>query len=596
VTEPSPLHCPHRPLCPGCPLIELTLEEQLARKRALLVRALSAYPTSADVLVEQVRAAPSNAEYRVRAKLVVGERALGLFTERGHRVVDSPSCLVLRPRIARAASVLRRLLPNPELVSSVDIREVDAGVMLTLATAADPGDPRLRALCRELLAAVPELVSLALSRRAEDAPNVLGRAPELVHGSEVERHTPDRDAPYHYAGPGAFTQAHPEQLVALHRSIEAELTSALGSLKRRRVLELYAGSGALSLRLSLRGADVVAVESFAPAVELTKRAAREQGLIVDARAADAASELVRLVAKQERFDAVLVNPPRRGVDPDVRRLIGQVSRGPLLYVSCEPKTLARDASHLALTGLGLKRAVPFDMIPLSEAVETLALFEPAAPPAPRVIHADDALIAVEKAAHEPVTPQGEHRHSLLERVRLPLDAPDAVPVHPLDLGTSGVYLFAPRPSAVAEIARALTAGRKTYLALARGINHKKGNIRRRLREEGRELEATTRYVRRSVAGGHSLLDVQPEEGRTHQIRRHLAGIGRAVIGDARYGDARTNAHFEHRYGLDRTFLHLAEIALDLGGRQLKLSAEITPDLAAVLQALTSGAPRARKTP
>lgn len=591
MTEPSPLRCPHHPICPGCPLIELSLADQLARKRARLVRALSAYPASAGAHVEAVRAAPSSTEYRVRAKLVVGERALGLFTERGHRVVDSPSCLILRPRIARAAGVLRRLLPNAELVSSVDIREVDAGVMLTLASAADANDPRLRALLREVLAAVPELVSLAISRRAKDAPNVLGRAPELVHGSAVERHTPDRDAPYHYASPGAFTQAHPEQLVALHRSIEAELGSALGSLKGRRVLELYAGSGALSLRLSRRGASVVAVESFAPASELTKRAAQEQGLIVDARAADAASELTRLAAKQERFDAALVNPPRRGIEPDVRRLIGEVSRGPLLYVSCEPATLARDASHLSLTGLGLKRAVPFDMIPLSEAVETLAVFQPAVPPAPRVIHADDSLIAVEKAPHEPVTPQGEHRHSLLGRVRLTLDAPEAVPVHRLDLGTSGVCLFARRPSAVADIARALTAGQKTYVALARGITHKKGNIRRRLREDGREVEATTRYVRRSVAGGHSLLSVQPEEGRTHQIRRHLAGIGRAVIGDARYGDARTNAHFEHRYALDRTFLHLAEITLDLGGRTLQLHADLTPDLAAVLDALASSAPR-----
>lgn len=595
MSDSTTVQCPHRPLCPGCPLIELPAEEQLTRKRASLAEALAAYPTSAGVHVERTRPAPSNTEYRVRAKLVVGERALGLFTERGHRVVDSPSCRVLHPRIARAASVLRELLPDAALVSSVDIREVDAGVMLTLATAADTRDPRLRALCSEVLRKVPEVVSLALSRRAEGAPNVLGRAPELVHGSDVERHTPDRDAPFHYAGPGAFTQAHPGQLAALHRSIEDQLAAALDALEGRRVLELYAGSGALSLRLARRGACVLAVENYVPAVELTRRAAREQGLVVEARAADAAAELARLVAQRERFDAVLVNPPRRGVDPDVRRLIGEVSGGPLLYVSCEPKTLARDASHLALTGLALKRAIPFDMIPLSEAVETLALFEPASPPAPRLIHEDEALIAVEKAPHEPVTPQGEHRHSLLERVRVGLGAAEAVPVHRLDLGTSGVCLFARRPSAVADIARALTAGQKTYVALARGITHKKGSLRRRLREDGRELDATTRYVRRSVTGGHSLLAVQPEEGRTHQIRRHLAGIGRAVVGDARYGDARTNAHFEHRYGLDRTFLHLAEVTLELGARKLELRAALAPDLDAVLQALAAADPRAKRT-
>jgi 23S rRNA (uracil1939-C5)-methyltransferase len=498
---------------------------------------------------------------------------------------------VLRPRLARAAETLRTLLPGPELVSTVDLSEVDAGVMLTLATSADARDPRLRALCDRVLDAVPELVSLSLSRRAADAPQVLGRAPEAIHGAAVERHTPDGDAPFHYAGPGAFTQAHPGQLVALHREIEALLSGALGPLQGRRLLELYSGAGALSLRLARLGASVVAVESFAPAVELAVRAAREQSLVLDARAADAADELGRLAQRKERFDAVLVNPPRRGIDPDVRRLIGAVSSGPLLYVSCEPKTLARDASHLALEGLALRRALPFDMIPLSEAVETLALFEPDHAPAPRVLHEDERLIAVEKAAHEPVTPQGEHRHSLLERVRRACRAPEAVPVHRLDLGTSGACLFARRPSDVSDLAGALAAGRKRYVALARGVTHKKGTIRRRLREEGRERDATTRYVRRAVIGGHSLLDVEPAEGRTHQIRRHLAGIGRAVVGDARYGDARTNAHFEHRYGLDRTFLHLAELTLDLAGYRVELRAELPPDLAAVLEALEPGAAR-----
>jgi 23S rRNA (uracil1939-C5)-methyltransferase len=588
------VQCPHHPTCPGCPLIELPSDEQLAKKRAALAQALSGYPASAGVDVEPARAAPSSLEYRLRAKLVVGERALGLFTERGHRVVDSPSCRVLRPRLARAADALRALLPGPELVSSVDIREVDAGVMLTLATAADPRDPRLRALCDRVLDAVPELVSLSLSRRAADAPQVLGRAPELIHGAGVERHTPDRDAPFHYAGPGAFTQAHPGQLAALHREIESLLVAALGSLRGRRLLELYAGAGALSLRLARLGASVVSVENFAPAVELAARAAREQCLALDTRASDAAAELGRLAQQNERFDAVLVNPPRRGIDPDVRRLIGAVSGGPLLYVSCEPKTLARDTSHLALEGLALRRAIPFDMIPLSEAVETLALFTPGPAPAPRVLHEDESLIAVEKSPHEPVTPQGEHRHSLLERVQRGCRAPEAVPVHRLDLGTSGVCLFARRPSDVAALAQALAAGQKRYVALARGVTHKKGTIRRRLREDGRERDATTRYVRRSVTGGHSLLDIEPEEGRTHQIRRHLAGIGRAVVGDARYGDTRTNAHFEHRYGLDRTFLHLAEIALDLDGRRLELHAELTPDLAAVLEALDRGGARPTK--
>jgi len=91
-------------------------------------------------------------------------------------------------------------------------------------------------------------------------------------------------------------------------------------------------------------------------------------------------------------------------------------------------------------------------------------------------------------------------------------------------------------------------------------------------------------------GGHSLLAVLPEQGRTHQIRRHLAGIGHPVVGDARYGDPRTNQHFEHRHGLDRTFLHLSFLRLQRAGGPLELRSDLAPDLAAALDSL-AGEPR-----
>ncbi|HOU90091.1 MAG TPA: RNA methyltransferase, partial [Polyangiaceae bacterium] len=103
-------------------------------------------------------------------------------------------------------------------------------------------------------------------------------------------------------------------------------------------------------------------------------------------------------------------------------------------------------------------------------------------------------------------------------------------------------------------------------------------------------EATTRYTRQRVVGGHSLLAVLPEQGRTHQIRRHLAGIGHPVVGDARYGDPRTNQHFEHRHGLDRTFLHLSFLRLQRAGGPLELRSDLAPDLAAALDSL-AGEPR-----
>ena len=101
------------------------------------------------------------------------------------------------------------------------------------------------------------------------------------------------------------------------------------------------------------------------------------------------------------------------------------------------------------------------------------------------------------------------------------------------------------------------------------------------------MPATTRFVRREVIAGHALIEASPTEGRTHQIRRHLESIGHAVLGDDRYGHAPSNRHVFERYGLDRTFLHLACLVLRVGDRDLVLEAPLAPDLSAVLEVMRS---------
>lgn len=555
---------------------------QLERKVAAVREALDAYGLSRPELVAAPRGAPDVEAYRLRAKLVVGPRGIGLFASGTHEIVDTPACVVLRPVVARAVAALRGLDLARAGVTTVDLREVDDGVLLTLAAADTAALGDLVAL---LHARVPALVGLGVSSREADSPRLLGRAPQVLAGPSAARHRLDPSAPYHYAGHGAFTQAHPAQLVALHQHLQAELTGRLGSLAGRRLLELYAGTGALGLRLAAEGARVTLVEAFAPGMALAARAAAEQGLSLETLASDAAAALGRLTSSGARFDAVLVNPPRRGLAPVVRRALVEHAPQLLLYVSCAPATLARDAAHFARLGLRLATVAPYDMIPLSDAVESVAVFTPAAAPPPRLLFEDATLLAVYKEPHEPVTPQGEHRGSLLERVRRELGAPAAVPVHRLDLGTSGVCLFARAPGQVPALARALAAGEKTYLALARGVTHRKGIVRRDLLDAGRCLVATTRYAARRRVGGHSLLAVRPEQGRTHQIRRHLAGVGHPVVGDARYGERHTNLHFEHRHGLDRSFLHLESVRLSSPDGELLLHAPLAPDLAAVLASL-----------
>jgi 23S rRNA (uracil1939-C5)-methyltransferase len=97
--------------------------------------------------------------------------------------------------------------------------------------------------------------------------------------------------------------------------------------------------------------------------------------------------------------------------------------------------------------------------------------------------------------------------------------------------------------------------------------------------------ARTRYRRLAVAAGHSLLRIAPEQGRTHQIRRHLAAIGHPVVGDDRYGHATTNRFFEEKNGLDRAFLHCVRLEFDHPDASTRhiVEAPLPGDLRAVLE-------------
>jgi 23S rRNA (uracil1939-C5)-methyltransferase len=258
-----------------------------------------------------------------------------------------------------------------------------------------------------------------------------------------------------------------------------------------------------------------------------------------------------------------------------------------VYVSCDPATLARDLADLAQRGLRAREAQPFDMIPLSSGVETVVVLEPAPAFPIRVLYEDAELLAVDKPPHLPTTPDAAHASSLLVRLQTEHAMPELTALHRLDVGTSGVCLFAKQRGAVQALSERLRAGEKHYLALVVGAVRAKGIVRVALREQGKTRDAVSRYTRVTREGSHSLVRVRPEQGRTHQVRKHMAAIQHPLLGDARYGNGPSNRYFEHRHGLDRTFLHASRVLLAATGTAapLLLEAPLSADLAAVLTSL-----------
>ena len=582
-SQEPPVVCEHATRCGGCPLIALPYREQLEAKHRRVLRAFARYPSLADLPVQAVAAAEPVVAYRTRAKLIVGApgRArepapLGLFAKGGgHHVVDIPRCRVLAPALGRVSAWLRermRMVQGTDspmapfeaggagALRAVDLREVEAGaarVLVTFVVQRDRADAvqlqKLAGEARTLMQACPEVVGVAANFHEGDAPQVLGGQTVPLAGALS---APDRmGRSTHLATFGSFVQAHRGQTERIHAILQTALSTTSPSTPR--VLDLYGGSGSIALALAATGSHVTLVESFAPAAESARSAARAQGIDIEVECGDAGRMLRRMRERGDRFDAAVVNPPRRGVSPAARDGLVFLAPELVAYVSCDPDTLARDLDHLRRNGYAPISVQPIDMIPLTDEVETVVVLRRGGEPAPRVLLEDEEVLFVEKAAHEPTAPEASFPSSLLTRVRRLRGASEAVVVAGVDIDASGVVVLVRNRQHLAKWRAVLDSEKTsmTYLAAVRGVPRAKGVIGGIDRGDPRSAAVRTRYRRLAIAAGHAILRATCEPATGQMVRRHLAFVGHPVLGDDREGHGPSNRHFEEKAGLDRAFLH-----------------------------------------
>ena len=326
--------CPIVDRCGGCPVQQVSYEAQLAAKQELTADALERIGGFARGSYElaPIVASPQRFHYRRRARMHKGG-----FAQAGTgTIVPVDECLLFEPLLQELASLVA-FAPEAGLLAG-----------------ASSGAIELKGVSRK------RAEKLLENKRVR---GIVGDG--FVLGDPVIADAPLPNGARLRARPDTFAQAN-RQAVPL---LQASALAALGDAQR--VLELFCGSGTLTLPLLGGDRVVTAVESAGPSLALLRKSADEAGLGVHLIAGDAAKVAASFT---DPVDAVLLDPPRTGAAGGVRS-IASLRPSRVVYVSCDAPTLARDGKLLAAAGYRLSRAVPMDLFPQTAHFEVVATFE-----------------------------------------------------------------------------------------------------------------------------------------------------------------------------------------------------------------------------
>ncbi|MGM0535639.1 MAG: TRAM domain-containing protein [Pseudomonadota bacterium] len=366
--------CAYFGRCGGCDLQHLALPAQRRHKQAVLEELLGrqgiTLDTSPALLVGAGKA------YRRRARLGVkvdaeGGVHLGFRARHTHRLVDIDACTVLVPALDALLMPLHQLLADleaPRQVGHLELLESDQGVVVVVRQLRDHASDARR------WQAFARAHGVHLARRlGRDSVELDWLTPEPALSCRVPG--PDGELTLGVA-PGDFLQANAD----VNDLMVSTALSWLAPLEAgERVLDLFAGVGNFSLPLAAAGAQVTAAEgnpAMVARLDATSRAnaSRQRPSVVaqqvDLNDAVAVTRLLTEVVP----GAVVLDPPREGAEAVSRALVEHpVSR--LLYIACDPATLARDAAHLVHGGYRLRRSAVADMFVHTSHLESMLLFE-----------------------------------------------------------------------------------------------------------------------------------------------------------------------------------------------------------------------------
>lgn len=374
--------CPVRKKCGGCSLLEMEYSEQLKRKEDFVRKTLKGIVKPEAIIGMENPWHYRNKIHASFARKRDGSIVSRIYEEGTHRLVPVEDCLIQDERANRIVRDLCGLFESFKikvynedtgygLVRHVLIRtgHVSGEVMVVLVCVS-PVFPSKRNFVNALRKLHPEVTTVVLNVNDRRTSMVLGKRDIVLYG---KGYIEDQLCGCTFAvSPQSFYQVNPVQTEILYRKA-IEFADLHGTEK---VLDAYCGTGTIGLIAAEYAGEVTGVELNPEAVRnAVSNAKRNQRKNIRFVQGDAGEYMQKMAAQRETMDVVLMDPPRAGSDEAFLSSLVTLAPEKVVYISCNPVTLARDLKYLGKRGYRVNRAVPVDMFPWTaeEHVETVVL-------------------------------------------------------------------------------------------------------------------------------------------------------------------------------------------------------------------------------
>ncbi len=375
--------CPVFPQCGGCAFRHISYEAELAIKANHVKDALQRIG-HIDVEPEPIIGAPNPDRYRNKAQFPLEKSGdtlkIGFYAPRSHRVIDCRDCL-LQPLafegivdvfdrwITKNKVLLYDEIEHTGLLRHIYIRQARAtGEMMVCAVINGKELPFAAELIAELQAKEPAIKSIVVNRNKADTNVILGEKYKTLWGQDFI--LDELCGLKFQISPLSFYQVNADAAAILYNKA-ADFAALTGE---ETVLDLYCGAGTIGLTMAAKAKEIIGVENVPASVEDAKINAQinniENARFICGDAFEAAQILEREGTKP---DVIILDPPRKGCSADLLATIAKMEPERIVYVSCDPATLARDCAILGEAGYQVQRVAPVDMFARTGHVETVVL-------------------------------------------------------------------------------------------------------------------------------------------------------------------------------------------------------------------------------